>query len=155
MSKIIFLVIVAGLAVVVITAINTNVVNARQQIEFIQISVLAEHQADYGVKEQVIAIPAVSVDIIEDAAQDFQAQSSVRVITYTSLPTKEPTPPEEGSGSVDETRHNNGQGNGSEKDKRKNKEKEREKEKEKDKGGNSGGGNDKEKSNENKSEKKE
>jgi hypothetical protein len=103
----------AGLALVGIAAINTNVVNARQPTEFIQVSVLAEDKADYGVAEQVIAIPAVSADIIEDAVLDFQSQSSVRIITYTPLPAKEPRRDrEEGSDSVDETRHNNGQGNG-------------------------------------------
>jgi hypothetical protein len=114
MSKVFFLIIVAGLVVVIVAAINTNVVNARQQMELIQVSVLAEHQADYGVDEQVVAIPAVSVDIIEDAARDFHAQSSVPVITYTSLPTKEPKPDRgdgEGPDSVDEARQDNGQGN--------------------------------------------
>jgi hypothetical protein len=115
MSKIIFLMIIAGLTIVVVAAININRVDARQQPEFLQISVLAEHQADYGVDEQVIAIPAVSVDIVEDAAQDLQMQSSVPVITYTSLPTKVPQRDREGnenSEAVDETRHDNGQGNG-------------------------------------------
>lgn len=115
MSRITFLIILAGLAVVAVAAIHINNVNAGQQAEFIQVSVLAKNQADYGVDEQVIAIPAVSVEIIENAAQDFQTQSSVRIITYTSLPTKEPKPDrdeQEGSDSVDETRYNNGQGNG-------------------------------------------
>lgn len=115
MSRIIFLLVIVGLAVVVVAAININVVDARQQTEFVQVSVLAEHQADYGVNEQVIVIPAVSVDIIEDAAQDFQAQSSVRVITYTSLPTKEPRPDREeqqGPESLDEIKQDNGHENG-------------------------------------------
>ena len=92
-----------------------NNVNAAGQPEFIQVSVLAKNQADYGVDEQVIAIPAISPEIIEDAAQDFQTQSSVRIITYTSLPIKEPKPDrgeKEDSDSVDDTKHNNGQGNG-------------------------------------------
>jgi hypothetical protein len=114
MSKIVFLMIAAGLAAVAIAAIHINDVNARQQTEFIQVSVLAEHQADYGVDEQVIAIPVVSVDIIEDAARDFQSQSPVRVITYTALPTKEPRPNHEEQQdpeSLDEIKHDNGQDN--------------------------------------------
>lgn len=115
MSKIIFLIILVGLAVVAFAAININNVNASQPPEFIQVSVLAKNQADYGVDKQVMAIPAVSVEIIEDAAQDFQPQSSLRIITYTSLPTTEAKQDSEGSDgseSFDETRHNNGQGNG-------------------------------------------
>jgi len=115
MSKIVFLIIIAGLVVIVLAAINIDDVNAGQQPEFIQVSVLAEHRADYSVDEQAVPIPAVSIEIIEDAARDFQTQSSVRIITYTSLPTKEPkqgSEDNESSGSVDETKHDNGQGNG-------------------------------------------
>jgi hypothetical protein len=178
MSKIVFLMIAAGLAAVAVAAIHINDVKARQQTEFqqtefIQVSVLAEHQAEYEVDEQVIAIPAVSVDIIEDAAQDFQSQSSVPIITYTALPTKEPRPDREeqqGSESLDEIKHDNGQengnnanqgnngnggsnqnngnsgnGNGSVEDKNqdKDKQKEKDRDKEKDKGAGGGGGNDK------------
>jgi hypothetical protein len=115
MSKIIFLIILAGLAVVACAAININNVNASQQPEFIQVSVLAKSQADYGVDEQMVAIPAVSIEIIEDAAHDFQSESSVRVITYISLPAEEPKQGSEGNGdpeTMDEVKHNNGQGNG-------------------------------------------
>lgn len=115
MSKIIFPIILAGLAVVAVAAIRTNNVNASQQPEFIQVSVLAKSQADYGVDTQVIAIPAVSIEIIEDAAHDFQSESSVRVITYISLPAEEPEQGSEGNGdpeTMDEVKHNNGQGNG-------------------------------------------
>ena len=168
MSKIIFLMIIAGLVVVALAAININDVNARQQSEFIQISVLAENHADYGIDEKVVAIPAVSMKIIEAAAQDFQTQSSVRIITYTSLPTKEPKSEDEGnSGSeaIDQTKHdndqgnangnqgNNGNGNNNQKDKDKDKEKDKsngggggnEKDKEKNKDNGGGGGNEKEK----------
>lgn len=115
MSKIIFLIILAGLILVAIAAISINNVNAGQQAEFIQVSVLAEDQADYGLDEQVVAIPAVSIEIIEDAAHDFQSESSVRVITYISLPAEEPKQGSEGNGdpeTMDEVKHNNGQGNG-------------------------------------------
>jgi hypothetical protein len=115
MPKIIFLMILAGLIVVAIAAISINHVNAGQRAEFIHVSVLAADQADYGVDEQVVAIPAVSIEIIEDAARDFQSESSVRVITYTSLPTEEPKlggEDNDDSETVDEVRHNNGQGNG-------------------------------------------
>lgn len=115
MSRIVLLIIVAGLVILAAAAININSVDARQEAEFIQVSVLAEHQADYGVNEQAIAIPAVSAEIIADAAQDSQTQSSVQIITYTSLPTKEPkrdSAENEDIESVDEAKHNNGQGNG-------------------------------------------
>jgi hypothetical protein len=174
MSKIIFLMILAGSVVVALAAININDVNARQQSEFIQISVLAENHADYGIDEKVVAIPAVSVKIIEAAAQDFQPQSSVRIITYTSLPTKEPKSENEGnSGSeaIDEIKHDNDQGNANgnqgnngnggsntnngngnngnsndnQKDKNRDQEKDRDKDQEKDKGNGGGGGNEKDK----------
>lgn len=115
MSKIIFLMILTGLALIAVSAININNVKAGRQPGFIQVSVLAKNRADYGVDEHAMAIPAVSVEIIEDVAQDFQAQSSVQVITYTSLPTNEPKPDSESqdsSDSVDELKHNNGQWNG-------------------------------------------
>lgn len=115
MSKIIFLIFLAGLTIAAVAASRINNVNAGQQPEFIQISVLAKNLADYGVDTQAIAIPAVSPEIIEDAAQDLQTQSSIQIITFTSLPTKEPksdSEEQEGSDSVDEIKHNNGQGNG-------------------------------------------
>jgi hypothetical protein len=147
MSKIVFLIIAAGLVVVAIAAIRFTDVNARQQPEFLRISVLAERQADYSVDEQVIVIPAVSVKIIEDAAQDFQTQSSVRIITYTSLPTKEPKPhdkADDDSASVEETRQDNGQGNGNNGNGNVNQNNGNGNPKEKDKGNHGGGsGNDK------------
>jgi hypothetical protein len=165
MSKIIFLMIIAGLVVVALAALNINDVNAHQQSEFIQISVLAENHADYGVNEKVVAIPAVSVKIIEAAAQDFQTQSSVRIITYTSLPTKEPKSENErnsGSEAIDEIKHDNDQGNsngnngngdsntnngnGNNGNSNNNqKDKDKDKDKEKDKGNGGGGGNEKDK----------
>lgn len=172
MFRIILLMIVAGLATLAAAAIKINSVDAYEQPEFLQISVLAEHEADYGVNEQVIAIPAVSVEIIADAAQDFQAQSSVQTITYTSIPTKEPNPDSEGNGdtgSVDESRHDNGPGNavvndnhanqgnnenGSSNSNNGNNGNQRDKNKEKDKDkGNRGSGNDKGSESENTSEK--
>ena len=115
MPKTIFLIILAGIIVVAIATISINNVNAAQQAEFIHVSVLAAAQADYSVDAQVVAIPAVSIEIIEDAARDFQSESSVRVITYTSLPTEEPKQNSEGnddSGTMDDVKHDNGQGNG-------------------------------------------
>jgi hypothetical protein len=166
MSRIIFMMIAMGVIVVVAATININAVNAGQPSEFIQVSVLAENRANYGMEEQVIAIPAVSIEIIEDAAQDFQAQSPVRVITYTSLPTKEPTPDREeqqDSESPDDIKHDNGQGNAVENGKDANQgnngnggsnpnngngnDNSENKNKNKDKGNGGGGGNNKEKDN--------
>lgn len=65
---------------------------ARTQAEFIQISVLAQSQANYGVDEHAMTIPAVSMEIIEDAVHDAQADSPIRVITYISLPFLEEQP---------------------------------------------------------------
>lgn len=115
MSRLIFLIILAGLALIAVSAININNANAVQQPDFIQVSVLAKNRADYGVDEHAMAIPAVSVEIIEDVAQDFQTKSSIQVITYTPLPTKQPksnSERQDGSDSVDEIKHDNGQTNG-------------------------------------------
>jgi len=126
MSKIIYVIILGGMVLVAIAAINVNTVNARQEAEFIQISVLADEQANYGVDENLFAIPAISMEIVEDTVHDLQRQSLVPVIRYTSLPAKDSkvdTEDSDVSETVDQIKHdnnnegqkdkdNNGNGNG-------------------------------------------
>ena len=54
------------------------------QQEFIQVSVLAGHQADYGVDEEAHTIPSISIDIITDKLRDEgKTPSSLPVILFT------------------------------------------------------------------------
>ena len=92
MSKVVSLSILVGLMLSAVAVINVNGANARQQTDFIQISVLAENQANYGVDENLGIIPAVSIEIIEDKIHDSQGKSVIPVITYTSLPAKDEKP---------------------------------------------------------------
>jgi outer membrane biosynthesis protein TonB len=81
MSKFIYFIILGGLALAAIAAVNVGVVSAGEETRSVQFSVLAEDQANYGVDENFGTIPAVSADIIEDKVHD----SSVPIFTYTTL----------------------------------------------------------------------
>jgi len=100
MSKIVYFIILGALILAAVAAVNVNDVAAREETRFVQISVLAEDQADYGVDE-ILSIPAVSAEIIEDKVHDIQQDSSVPVITYTSLPKKDPKPDTQSGEEVD------------------------------------------------------
>jgi outer membrane biosynthesis protein TonB len=81
MSKFVYFIVLGGLALAAIAAVNVGVVSAGEETRSVQFSVLAEDQANYGVDENFGTIPAVSADIIEDKVHD----SSVPIFTYTTL----------------------------------------------------------------------
>jgi len=116
MSKVVSFIILGGLVLAAIAVIDINGVNADQDTKFISISVLSKRQANYGVDDNLVTIPVVSVDILEDKVHDIESESSVQVIKYTSLPVED-----NGSGdqdnndaqSVDKSKDKNGnKGNG-------------------------------------------
>ncbi|MGB8984299.1 MAG: hypothetical protein WCC12_20705 [Anaerolineales bacterium] len=122
MSKVVFWSILGGLVIIAIAVTNIRVASAGEQEEFIDISVLSDNQADYGVDENPGAIPAVSPEIIQDKLNDEgQDSSSLPVIVFTvKLVLNDPTPPDQGSSDPgqdeqDEPHHdsngNNGQDN--------------------------------------------
>lgn len=88
MSKIVSFIILSGVALAVIVAVNINTGSAREEIRFVQFSVLAEDQADYGV-DKGLSIPAISAAIIEDKVHDLESTSSIPIIKYTSLPVED------------------------------------------------------------------
>ena len=117
MSKIVSFVIVGGLVILAIAAINISDVHAREQTEFIQISVLSEDQANYGVDENLSTIPAVSIEIVEDKMHDDgEALSSLPVITFTSKsPANDPKPASQDNDdpeSVEQVKQHGNPGNG-------------------------------------------
>jgi hypothetical protein len=88
MSKTVSFIILSGVALAAIVAVTINTASAREEIRFVQFSVLAEDQADYGVDEG-LSIPAISAAIIEDRVHDLESTSSIPVIKYTSLPVED------------------------------------------------------------------
>jgi len=88
MSKTVSFIILSGVALAAIVAVNINTGSAREGIRFVQFSVLAEDQADYGV-DKGLSIPAISAAIIEDRVHDLESTSSIPVIKYTSLPVED------------------------------------------------------------------
>lgn len=86
LSKLVSLVLLGALTVVVIQAIRVQTSRSRPSMEFIQVSVLARHRADYSEDAIFSSIPVISHKIIEETARDHQIEASVPVITYTSLP---------------------------------------------------------------------
>lgn len=89
MSKVVSFIILGGLVLAAAATVNFIGVDARQETKFVPISVLAKNQANYGVDEGLGTIPAVSIDILEDKVHDLQQKSSVPIIRYTSLPTRD------------------------------------------------------------------
>jgi hypothetical protein len=115
MSKLFSFMIGGGLILGAIAAVSIYNVDAHQHAGFIQISVLAKNQANYGIDQGQMVIPAVSMSIIEDKVRDIQGSASVPVIRYTSLPAQDPKTEEPGpedQESVKEIKHNNGNGQG-------------------------------------------
>jgi len=154
MSKIISYILLSGIVLAAAIVINTTDVGARQQTDFIQISVLAHSQANYGIDENTMTIPAVSMEIIEDAVHDARVNSSIRVITYTSLPVKDEKPENEDLDLFEEFKHINDPGNENNGNKDKDKEKDNngnDQNKDKD---NNGNGQDKDKDNNGNDQKK-
>jgi outer membrane biosynthesis protein TonB len=91
MTRFIFFILVGGLALAAILAVNIGIARAGEETKVIPISVLAEDQADYSVDKDIKIIPAVSPDIIEDKIHDLQpGQSTLPVLTYTPLKSAEP-----------------------------------------------------------------
>lgn len=117
MPKIVYVMILGGLALGVAVAVNFHNFNTHEETRFIQISVLAENHANYGVDENLGTVPAVSIEILEDKFHD--AQSSVPIIRYTSLPAKKQKSEGQGNdyvqpadkGKVHDNHGNNGNGN--------------------------------------------
>lgn len=98
MSRFIFFIIVGGLALAAILAVNIGIASAGEETQVVPISVLAEDQADYGVDENIQIIPAVSPGIIEDKIRDLPpGESALPVFTYTPLKSEQPatTQPED------------------------------------------------------------
>ncbi|HEX2997635.1 MAG TPA: hypothetical protein VHP14_22620 [Anaerolineales bacterium] len=80
-----------------VTVINICGVNTGEETKFVQVPVLAQGQADYGVDENTGTIPAVSPKIIEDKVHDMTSVSeTVRTIEYTTLPVKILPPADKG-----------------------------------------------------------
>lgn len=92
MPKIVSFITVGGLVLAALAAFNINNVNAREETKFVQFSVLAEDQANYGVDENSSTIPAVSPDIIEDKLHDSGSTSIIPIIKYKYLPSQNPKP---------------------------------------------------------------
>lgn len=88
MLKILSYIILGGLVIAAIAAINVSGVNASEEIKFIQFSVLAQGRADYGA-DQDLSIPAVSAAIVEDKLNDLEPTSAIPVIKYTWLPAED------------------------------------------------------------------
>jgi hypothetical protein len=88
MSKILSYLILGGLVIAAIAAINVNDANASEEINFVQFSVLAQGRADYGA-DQNLSIPAVSAAIVEDKLNDLEPTSAIPVIKYTGLPAED------------------------------------------------------------------
>lgn len=86
MSKFVYSIIVGGLALAAILAVNFRIANAGEEIKTVQFSVLADDQANYGVDENYGTIPVVSASIIEDKMNDLESASSIPTIKYTTLP---------------------------------------------------------------------
>lgn len=87
MPKITYFTMLSVIVLAAITAINLHAVNTSEEAKFVQVSVLAHDQADYGVDENARMIPAISPAIIEDKVEDLQAVSkTVKTIKYTTLP---------------------------------------------------------------------
>jgi len=99
MSKVVFWSILGGLVIIAIAVTNIRVASAGEQEEFIDISVLSDNQANYGVDENPGTIPAVSPEIIQDKLHDDgEDSSSLPVIVFTvKLVLNDPTPPDQGS----------------------------------------------------------
>jgi hypothetical protein len=96
MAKIVSFIVLAGLVLAAVAAVNTSAVNAREETRFVPISVLAEGQANYGLDEN-LTIPAISPAIIEDKVHDTLSESLVPTFTYSPLPedNSEPVLPSE------------------------------------------------------------
>ncbi len=90
MSKIVSFIILSGLVLAAVVAFNVGSVNAREETKFVQFSVLAKDQANYGVDENPSTIPAVSPGIIEEKVKDTGFESNLPIIRYTSLPAANP-----------------------------------------------------------------
>lgn len=111
MSKIIYFLLLGGLLIAAVAAININSVNADDDDKFIPISVLSKKQANYGVDTNLVTIPAVSADILEDKVRDTQGESSVQIIRYTSLPVEnQGTADQDNAQSADQGEPHNNQG---------------------------------------------
>ena len=112
MSRVVPFTILGGLVIAVVTAINVGGVNAYEDTKFIPVSVLSIKQANYASDTNLIAIPAVSADILEDKVRDTEMQSSVPIIRYTSLPVeKNKSIDEDDAQSADQGGPNTNQGN--------------------------------------------
>jgi hypothetical protein len=86
MSKFVYFIVLGGLALAAIVAVNVGIVSAGEETRSVQFSVLAEDQANYGVDKDFGTIPAVSADIITDKIRDMDSVSSIPTIKYTTLP---------------------------------------------------------------------
>lgn len=108
--------ILGGLVLGVAIAVNIPNFNTYEETRFVQISVLAENHANYGVDENSGTVPAVSIEILEDKLHDVQ--SSIPIIRYTSLPAEEQESEGQDNdvqpadkGKVHDNHGNNGNGN--------------------------------------------
>ncbi len=115
MSKVVYFIILGGLVIAVVAAVNLSGVNAHEGTKFIPVSVLSKKQANYAADKNLVIIPAVSADILEDKVHDIETEASVRIIRYTSLPVENPeSADQDNAQSVDQGEsHNNQENNGS------------------------------------------
>jgi hypothetical protein len=121
MPKITYFTMLSVIVLAAVTAINLHAVNASEEAKFVQVSVLAHDQADYGVDENTRLIPAISPEIIEDKVEDLQSVSeTVKTIKYTTLPVQNSEATGEDNNSSQNTNNsqnkkdhdNNGNGSG-------------------------------------------
>lgn len=115
MSKILTLLILGGVVLAAVGWINIGSVSAREETKFVQVSVLAEDQANYSVDENSATIPAVSAAIIEDKVHDLQMSANIPTIRYTTLPPQKPVRTgthSEGQTVDPSAAHNNHENNG-------------------------------------------
>lgn len=158
MSKFSTFLLLGGLALGTIAAVRPSPDKMRAPAEFIQVSVLADNQADYGVDEVLQRIPSISMDIVVDKLQDEgKSPVSLPIILFTTskeedkqgdvqTPEQPPQdvknpeteevqdPGNNGNGQEKEKeKNNNGNGHNKDKDKEKDKDKDKEKDKDKDK----------------------
>src|SRR5512138_682934 len=89
MSRITYFTILSAILLATVTVINICGVNTVEETKFVPVPVLSKSQADYGMDENTITIPAVSPKIIEDKVHDMTSVSeTVKTIEYTTLPVK-------------------------------------------------------------------
>jgi hypothetical protein len=142
MNRIIYLLIAGTLVAVAVAAITLGRAGARQNGEFIQVSVLAEKTANYAVDLDLPSVAPISMELVASMIQEDTNSTQSTIITIDRPPVTEPVPPSgnpdpenpgDPSGGGDGEEPDNGNGGGEDDD-------DRDKGKGNDKGKNHGNG---------------